>query len=358
MSKRTAITFFALLLVPLAVLEARAAERTTVGAIRWDAWFADKVNPYETNLADKQWHGRLPFFARIISGTNVQVRGDTQAAVDQEIAYARAGGVDYWAFLYYSPGLRNDGFNHDYMNRARRLYLSSKRKGDVNFCLIVNPKHPDKEIGEWLEMMKEPSYQRVGGGRPLLYFMFWDPNDTIERHFGSVEKGRAYMDKLRERIKQTGQKNPYFVTLSQTPAVGAAVVKAAGLDAISAYTSWGGPDYAGLGAAQVRHWDAMRAAGAQVVPNVSAGWGGPRDKNGDRLQPKPGELAAHVRSAFVWIDANPAATEAKTMLFYAWNEVDEGGWLVPDKGRGTGKLDEIRKVVDERRNVKSPEGTP
>ena len=31
---------------------------------------------------------------------------------------------------------------------------------------------------------------------------------------------------------------------------------------------------------------------------MCAGWGGPRDKNGDRLQPKPGELAAHVRSAF------------------------------------------------------------
>ena len=121
--------------MPLAVIHARAAERTTVGAIRWDAWFADTVNPYETNLADKQWHGRLPFFARIISGTNVQVRGDTQAAVDQEI-------------------------------------------------------------------------------------------------------------------------------------------------------------------------------------------------------------------------------EGKTMLFYAWNEVDEGGWLVPDKGRGTGKLDEIRKVADERRKVKSTTGTP
>ena len=235
------------------------------------------------------------------------------------------------------------------MNRARRLYLSSKRKGDVNFCLIVNPKHPDKEISEWLEMMREPTYQRVGGGRPLLYFMFWGKDATVERIFGSAEQGRAYMDRLRERIRQTGCPNPYFVALSQAPASGAAAAKAAGLDAISAYTSWGGPDYAGLCAAQVKHWDAMRATGDQVIPNVSAGWGGPRDGKGDTLQPKPGELAAHVRSAFAWIDANPLATEAKTMLFYAWNEVDEGGWLVPDKGRGTGKLDEIRKVVDERR---------
>jgi len=35
------------------------------------------------------------------------------------------------------------------------------------------------------------------------------------------------------------------------------------------------------------------------------------------------------------------------MLFYAWNEVDEGGWLVPDRSRGTARLDAIRRVVDE-----------
>jgi hypothetical protein len=29
--------------------------------------------------------------------------------------------------------------------------------------------------------------------------------------------------------------------------------------------------------------------------------------------------------------------------------VDEGGWLVPDKGQGHAKLDAIRAVVDERR---------
>ena len=93
----------------------------------------------------------------------------------------------------------------------------------------------------------------------------------------------------------------------------------------------------------------MKATGKKVVPNLVAGWGGPRDGKGDAMQPTPAELAAHVRSAFDWIAASPAVAEAKTTLFYAWNEVDEGGWLVPDKGQGTAKLDAIRKVVDERR---------
>ncbi len=354
--KHTLPLLIALLLTPLceSLSPAASPEQVTIGAIRWDAWFADAVNPYEKNLTDKQWHGRLPFYAKIISDNKVEVRGDTQAAVDQEIAYAKAGGIDYWAFLYYQEGRRSDGFNHDYMNRARRLYLTSEHKSDVKFCLIVNPRrnadphNPDKDINEWIAMMQEPSYQKVAGDRPLLYFMFWYPDSTVERIFGSLEKGRAYMDKLRKRIMETGQKNPYFVALSQKPEIGAAAAEGAGLDAISAYTSWGGPGYTGTCAGCVKNWNGMKATGIKVVPNLVAGWGGPRDGKGDTKQPTPAELAAHVRSAFNWMDANAEVAEAKTMLFYAWNEVDEGGWLVPDKGQGTAKLDAIRRVVEER----------
>ena len=327
-------------------------DRPTVGAIRWDAWFDDRINPYEKNLVDVRWRNRLPFYAKVVSDNQVQVHGDTQEAVDREIAYAKAGGIDYWAFLYYPATIRDDGFNHDYMNRARRLYLSSKRKKDLNFCLIVTPgghadrNNPDKEINEWLRMLKEPTYQRVAGGRPLIYVMVWGP--TVEKMFGSARKGREYVDDLRERIRRTGEKNPYIVVLAMTPQGGAAALDAMKLDAIGAYTSFGGSDYQGLRAAQEANWEAMKATGKKVVPNLSAGWGGPRDGLGDAKQPKPDELAGHVRSAFAWIGANKETAEAKTMLIYAWNEVDEGGWLVPDMGQGTAKLDAIRRVVDGR----------
>jgi hypothetical protein len=54
------------------------AERVTVGAIRWDAWFSDPHNPYVKNLSAHKWHRRLPFYAEIISlsadGTEGRVR--------------------------------------------------------------------------------------------------------------------------------------------------------------------------------------------------------------------------------------------------------------------------------------------
>lgn len=30
-----------------------------------------------------------------------------------------------------------------------------------------------------------------------------------------------------------------------------------------------------------------------------------------------------------WIVQNPITAEANTLLIYAWNENDEGGWLIP-----------------------------
>ncbi len=329
-------------------------EPVTIGAIRWDAWFTDPeaVNPYEKNLAPLRWHGRLPFYAKILSDTVVEVRGDTQEVIDQEIAYAKAGGLDYWAFLYYSNTIRDDGFKHDYMNRARRLYLSSKHKSDINFCLIINPKHSDSEINEFLDMMQEPSYQKVAGGRPLLYIMYWDPTHTPSAWFGSNENCRTYMNNFRARIMDRGLKTPYCVVLTQNPEDWTNVAIVAGMDAISAYTSWGGSNYTQMNSAHIAYWNRMKATGLKVVPNMTAGWGGPRDNNGDKMQPTPDELSTHLRAGYKWIDINPDVAESKTMLFYAWNEIDEGGWLVPDKNQGTARLEAICKVVDERKKSK------
>jgi hypothetical protein len=75
-----------------------------VGAIRWDAWVGDLSDVglmVEKTLAPQHWHYRLPFYAKEISSTQVQVRGATQEIMDQEIAYASQSGLDYWAFVIY-----------------------------------------------------------------------------------------------------------------------------------------------------------------------------------------------------------------------------------------------------------------
>jgi len=107
-------------------------ERPVVGAIRWDAWHGDKGVPgqaVERSLGPRRWHARIPFFGEAVSETQVEIRGYTQEIVDQEIAYARQAGLDYWAFVTYEPDSP--------MSLALQLHLASSRKGDVRFCLLT-----------------------------------------------------------------------------------------------------------------------------------------------------------------------------------------------------------------------------
>ena len=62
---------------------ARHHSRPIVGAIRWDAWIGDAADSdvgrqVERSLGPERWHSRLPFFARVVSPQEVQVRANRQ----------------------------------------------------------------------------------------------------------------------------------------------------------------------------------------------------------------------------------------------------------------------------------------
>jgi hypothetical protein len=78
--------------------------RPLVGSIRWDGWIGpvpgyDVGLQVETSLGPQRWHTLLPFFAEELSRTEVRIRANTQAGMDQEIVYAHRAGLDYWAFV-------------------------------------------------------------------------------------------------------------------------------------------------------------------------------------------------------------------------------------------------------------------
>ena len=83
------------------------------------------------SLGPQPYHYRLPFFATIVNDNKVRIDGYTQPIMDQEIAFAKAGGLDYWAFLLYEEGTA--------MSDGLRFYLSSPRKREMNFCAITSP---------------------------------------------------------------------------------------------------------------------------------------------------------------------------------------------------------------------------
>jgi hypothetical protein len=146
-----------------------------VGAIRWDAWVGDlptfnSAGPtafgrqVERALGPAHWHDRLPFYARELSADAVEARGASQAVVDQEIAYAGAAGLDYWAFVWYPPGSGLD--------TARRLYLASAHRSRIDFCLIFDGlarfRTAIRDRRELLAAFARPEHVRVAAGRPLV----------------------------------------------------------------------------------------------------------------------------------------------------------------------------------------------
>jgi len=334
--------------------------RPTVGAIRWDAWFRD--NDYEKFLQPEEWRSRLPFYARVTPDGRAEVRSDSQETMDQEVAYASAAGLDYWAFCYYHP---RSWEGADRYNYGWKLYLSSKRKSELNFCLILQASSHLGPTGEWpktvaqfVRLFKGPTYQRVPGGRPLVYVL---RIDEMDQHFGSHAAACEALEELRRQAVAAGLPSPYLVAQTYSPAEGAKFVEEYGFDAVSAYSAPGWDQhkeypFSVLARVNRGFWDGCKAAGKKVIPIVNAGWD-PRPRLGDPhhagiygatpwyTEPTPSELAAHVRSALDWVSENPTAAEADTVLVYAWNETDEGGWLVPTLSGGSARLDAIRKVL-------------
>lgn len=103
--------------------------------------------------------------------------------------------------------------------------------------------------------------------------------------------------------------------------------------------------YAALAGLAERRWEEVADTGVEVVPTAIAGWNPrPRVENPVPWEAwqRPGagmdrfyhtgsaeEIAAHLRRCVDWVAAQPEVSPAGAALAYAWNENDEGGWLVP-----------------------------
>jgi hypothetical protein len=312
----------------------RGADHPLVGAIRWDGWFKD--NPWEKNLRSPEWRYRLPFFAEIGVAGEVRVCGDSQAVMDREIEYAKAGGLSYWAFCYYHPKsfARVELYNYGW-----KRYLASERKQNLHFCLLLQggthlgPTNEwDATVGQFVNLFKEPSYQRVCGDRPLLYVYSCD---KLVPHFGSPKAAAYAFQRLRAASEKGGAGNPYIVAQIWAHLAKAEFLDAIRFDALGAYSAHGGTNagapYAKLIGMNRWYWNQYKATGREVVPLVNAGWDGrPRKYEGAWYETAtPAELANAVQAAIAWNRANPNTARAETVLIYAWNEHDEGGWLCP-----------------------------
>ena len=320
-----------------------------IGAIRFDPWhggtalgmWADSV------LSPLQWHYRLPFFASVLGDNQVELRNNTQAVIDREIEYARAGGIDYWAYLFYQEA-------NNELSQAMQLHLASSHKHDIKLALIIWDNLTSASIDTLVGHFKDPDYERVAGGRPLLYLL--DPAGMRSKY--GTAAVQTMISNLKAATIAAGLPPPYLAAQVWDAASGADNVVTLGLDAINSYAltpSSAGAPYSDLASADASFWAAAKQTGHDVIPIVNAGWD-PRPRIDD---PPPwgnsgtlwaqtataAEVAYVVSAATVFVDLNTAATPARSILIYAWNEYDEGGWLAPTLSDGSARLDAIRAAL-------------
>ena len=278
----------------------------------------------------------------------------------REIAYAKAAGIDYWAFVAYDP--------ENAMSRALRRYLKSPERDTVRFCMISDASHwranrVTAEVARFSELMTLPNYQTVLNGRPLFYLLNLSP-DTVATTLADNGGFKSAIEALRRAARGRGIGDPYCIVMTPWPDKAKAFADAAGCDAISAYAvQAGGKDapFVELTTYVEAFWESSAATGAKVVPLAMTGWDRrPRvetpvyweDNEGwgaeiERFyrSPTPAQITGHVRKATDWARANTTSAEAKTIIIYAWNEHDEGGWLCPTLGEGDARVRALAELL-------------
>jgi hypothetical protein len=319
-----------LLLVPAVVQAAEGgAPRPLVGAIRWDAWAGGEVTAQvERTLGPQKYHARLPWFAEVLGDGRVRIDGGRQEVMDREIGFAAQAGLDYWAFLLYPEASS--------MSQSLRLYLTSAARHRIGFCVIlhnsfkVSDAQWPRECQRVVDLLREPGYQTVLGGRPLV-FAFQTREDR--------------MAEFLQAAKAAGV-DPYCVLMGWSPPGDFQRAAPLGFAAVSAY-AFGSADatFAQLcRRVEVDYWQRAATAGVPYVPLVTTGW----DKNPRKENPvswekdhgyhrqtvfpaaaTPAEIAAHLQRALTFVREHPQICPANTVIVYAWNEHDEGGWLCP-----------------------------
>ncbi len=330
---------------------AAAAMRPLLGAIRFDAWY-DPMDVIDQQcaaaLSDAKWSMRLPSNASVSSG-GVSWPVADQAVIDGEIAAAVTAGLDFWAFDSYQPA--------DGLSRALDLYLRSPLRSHLQFCMlgqISNWSDPQAAGGysavllRDLEMMGESGYLATADGRPVYFVL-----DADAAQLSSLP-GNGIVDAIRfvrRCAASRHMRDPYIIWLSAAALAdydNTIAAREAGADAAGAYAcprlSGETLTYADLVRSAEADWAARARTGFSMIPTAMTGW----DQRPLIETPQPfypiapglsasdyyltgsdADIAQHISDLATFVAANSAACPVGIGLVYAWNELAEGGWLMP-----------------------------
>lgn len=308
-------------------------KKMTFGAIRWDAYMeTGKETSFVSDqvaraLSPRQYHSMAPFFAKVTDMDKIEFGVADQEQFDKEALLAIKAGIDYFAYCWY----RDD----DPMSYARKQHLTSPHRDKIKMCTIVSANSLDeKSLKSLGKLMMEDCYLKFDN-RPVVYVY-----DGFKVTYESLCRIEA-------SAKEAGiSEPPYFIGMADvpTPSILNEFVSK-GIDAIGAYSCGvqkANEEYDVLASIAEEHNGQKYTYNEKIdiVPLVICGrdtrprienpvsWAG--NYAGRYAKTPTGEqLYNHACRVFDRMLKEKDKNIPNTVLAYAWNEHDEGGWCCP-----------------------------
>jgi hypothetical protein len=338
----------------------------SVGCYYFGYWFRKPMGrDVPMDLLVGRWNERKPLLGWYL---------DTPYTMKWEVKRALRGGIHFFAFLWYyleedtasTDTLRDSASIHSSLNGAFRSFLATNDVYKMKFCVVytnhdhfgVPPSQWDRYATYWAKLMLRDDYFKIalkGGEKRLPLFIVWSPSSLQEHWRGQQGGASEAIRRLRQIARRVGVGEI---------AIGGCIdhsnpeVWDEGYDIITGYnfhSSGGVPpgkvgkyDYLAKGHLSI--WDSMTTLGKPVIPVITSGWDPrpwPGTAKGSPYYPDrtPKKFKIFCRLARDWIGSNEKSVVVpKTVLIYAWNELGEGGYILPTVGEGYGYLKAIKEV--------------
>ncbi len=344
-----------------------AQPRMKLGAYYFAGWSGK--SPYDDGSVSNAWARGMPthFTKKLATEFAGRTpiwgwRDDTPELMERQIALAADHGIAYFSFCWYwhdnKGPINPTAIEEDSKHLPMRLFMGAKNNTRMEFCLLVANHRGAEIVGTdawqqaadyWIaNYFKHPRYLR-SEGRPVI--MIFSPK--------GADKGG--LDYLQGAAKKAGFPGVWVAGCGN-------VTAEEGYQIVTAYNT---KPREGLNLEDiypfkllvdwnVSVWNRTDRPPLPYIPVATQGWDRRpwEAKNGEGLgqgsgvsphfaRGTPEELEAYMRRMAEWMDANPTqTTKDRLALIYAWNEIGEGGWLVPCKDDPDGAyLKAIRRAV-------------
>ena len=344
------------LLVASAVFAAEPSAPVVAGAYYFDGWTGqtDHLPPRLRN----EFFDREPVWGWNDAAPEV---------MEQQINCAADHGLSFFAFDWYYP---EGADKHSPLNTGLDLYLQSKARTRLQFCLLVanhggfriGPKDWDAVCDIWVSLFKEPTHLKVDG-KPLL--IFFAPRELTNAFGADGVKGA--FEKLQEKARAAGLAGVCIAACTAPgPERGWPDLNELAKQGYSVFTGYNYHGYINKGGVKIQAFTNMVEGHADIwsrfaeksplpyMPVVTTGW----DKRPweDASKPEkaevyypdrtPAQVKDFASRAVKWMDAHPEkTTKERVMLLYAWNENGEGGYLTPTKVMGDAYLKAVQDAL-------------